>query len=301
MGYGDWLMLSGKVRELHDLFPGAKIVVTPEMEKSDYFREIFRSNPYITLRRALAPAEPFICLASHEPGRVNEDGTRIVWLDNFQAVRGDLFFTPDEMAFAHQALNDIRSAWQNTHGRQPPRVIAVNPWTKREQPYSDGSVKTYHHATNKEWGIEKYQQLVARLVDYAALIQFSPNDAGRDEVLKHAYQVRCDSYRQAASVLKLCDLYVGAEGGLHHGAAAVEKPAVVIFGGWISPKTTGYPYHENIYVGDINSPCGALYSCTHCKACMEKISVEDVFDRVDFLLSGAGHASSTASSARHTS
>ena len=145
-------------------------------------------------------------------------------------------------------------------------------------------MRTYHHSTNKEWGIEKYQQLVERLVDCAALIQLGQRDTAPNEVLKDAHQVTCGSFRQATAVLKLCDLYVGAEGGLHHGAAAVGKRAVVIFGGWISPKTTGYAYHDNIYVGDIRSPCGALYPCAHCKACMEKISVEVVFDRAKLLL-----------------
>jgi len=291
MGYGDWLMLSGRVRELQKSFPGMKIVVTPEMEKSSYFREVFYANPYITLHRALGTADPYICVANHLPGRLSEDGKKFVWYDDFQAVRGDLFFTRDEIAFASQALGEIRSAWQSVHGRPPPRVIVVNPWAKRKQLYADGSLRPYHHATNKEWGIDKYQQLVARIADHSAVVQFTQHDDTCGKVLKNVLQVGCESFRQAVAVLKSCDLYVGAEGGLHHGAAAVGKPAVVIFGGWISPKTTGYAYHDNIYVGDPNFPCGARYPCAHCSACMEKISIDAVFGRINLRLADLGTVS----------
>ena len=43
------------------------------------------------------------------------------------------------------------------------------------------------------------------------------------------------------------DFYVGPEGGFGHVAAALNKKAVLYFGGWISPDIIGYNFHENIY------------------------------------------------------
>ena len=47
--------------------------------------------------------------------------------------------------------------------------------------------------------------------------------------------------------MKYCNLFLGHEGGFAHAAAALSKPAVVIYGGWIPPEVTGYEFHENIY------------------------------------------------------
>ena len=40
------------------------------------------------------------------------------------------------------------------------------------------------------------------------------------------------------------------EGGLHHAAAALGMPAVVLFGGMISPRNTGYDVHVNLAIDD---------------------------------------------------
>jgi hypothetical protein len=49
-------------------------------------------------------------------------------------------------------------------------------------------------------------------------------------------------------------LLISPEGGLHHAAAALGVRAVVIFGGFISPATTGYELHTNLFTG--GQACG---------------------------------------------
>jgi hypothetical protein len=65
---------------------------------------------------------------------------------------------------------------------------------------------------------------------------------------------------------------------MHHGAAAVGTPAVVIFGGFIPPAVVGYDMHVNLTGGA--EACGSLNKCLHCRAAMEKISVEEVYQAV---------------------
>jgi len=80
-------------------------------------------------------------------------------------------------------------------------------------------------------------------------------------------------FRLACALLKEVDFYVGPEGGFGHVAAALNKKAVLYFGGWISPDVIGYEFHENIYYEDKQSPCGVkLKPCEHCSKAREVIT-----------------------------
>ena len=84
-------------------------------------------------------------------------------------------------------------------------------------------------------------------------------------------------FRLACAVLNEADLYVGPEGGFGHVAAALNKKAVLYFGGWITPEAIGYDFHENIYYEHKLSPCGEYKKlCSHCEEARKKITV-DVF------------------------
>jgi len=81
--------------------------------------------------------------------------------------------------------------------------------------------------------------------------------------------------------MKECDLFLGPEGGFGHAAAALNKKAVLYFGGWIHPKVTGYNFHENIYFDHPKSPCGAVgYICKHCEDARHSISVDYVYNKI---------------------
>lgn len=75
---------------------------------------------------------------------------------------------------------------------------------------------------------------------------------------------------------------MGCEGGMHHGSAAVGIPAVVLFGGFIHPRTTGYESHANIFTG--GRACGSIKPCAHCRQAMLAISVERVLGEAHKLI-----------------
>ena len=77
-------------------------------------------------------------------------------------------------------------------------------------------------------------------------------------------------------MLSNADLFIGIEGGMHHVAAALNKNAVVIFGGWIDPLIVGYNFHTNLFIKNNEPPCGAKNKCKHCIKCMELITVKMV-------------------------
>jgi ADP-heptose:LPS heptosyltransferase len=99
-------------------------------------------------------------------------------------------------------------------------------------------------------------------------------DHGGAVKIAGAKLARTPTFRHAMAVLARASLYIGPEGGLHHAAAAVGIPAVVIFGGFIPPSVTGYATHINLTGGA--AACGSLKPCEHCKAYMDVISVADV-------------------------
>lgn len=88
-------------------------------------------------------------------------------------------------------------------------------------------------------------------------------------------QVRTETFRQAMAVLAGAKLLVTTDGALHHAAAALGIPAIVLWGGVVSPKILGYPTHINIWNGA--EMCGsATHYCQHCHDAMDSISVEQV-------------------------
>ena len=126
---------------------------------------------------------------------------------------------------------------------------------------------------NKDWGRARYQALATRLIaDGLRVAQFAYEKAGPPLPGVEILETR--SYRDALALMGHARLYIGPEGGMHHGAAAMGRPAVVLFGGFIPPQVTGYVGHANLTGGA--EACGSLSPCAHCAKAMAAISVEEV-------------------------
>lgn len=212
---------------------------------------VFRNNPNIAWPGDERATD--IEWISHHKGnrlynKMSESRTRWIWNTNFNPSPGELFFSEDEMKFAERAGSGFV-------------VIEPNvPWHKTV-------------AANKDWGTGRYSAVAHELVaDGNRVLQFGYETARVR--LPAATQFSAPTFRHALAVLARASLYIGPEGGLHHGAAAVGISAVVLFGGFIPPKVTGYPTHTNLTGGA--QACGKLAKCSHCKAAMDAISVEAV-------------------------
>ena len=119
---------------------------------------------------------------------------------------------------------------------------------------------------------ENWIKLIDRLKDKYLIIQSVHEKAKKiDGVF---YSKNEFDFRTACAVLNNCDMFLGNEGGFGHAAAALSKKALIYFGGWISPQSTGYDMHENIYYDDPNSSCGVIgYLCNHCEKARQSIKV----------------------------
>lgn len=86
------------------------------------------------------------------------------------------------------------------------------------------------------------------------------------------------SVRQTASALKSCWFFIGSDAGLHHLAAAVETPAVILY----SIPFYATAYRTTYPLFDLQADCsGCNETCVKDNACLRSISPEDVLEILD--------------------
>jgi ADP-heptose:LPS heptosyltransferase len=248
VGYGDDIIASGLARGLHKrgkraaFGDGRRIIWGPWSE------EIFRHNPNIA--RPGSEGSKDLEWIAHYKGhrlynRLDKEKQRWIWNYDFKVIPGEMFM-PEYRRLAGDYIY------------VEPNV----PWHK--------SV-----AVNKDWGLAKYQAVVDRLIaDGHNVVQ---STHGRDR-LRGAKFVQTPTFRSALAILNSARAALLPEGGLHHAAAALGVPAVVIFGGFIPPSVVGYDAHVNLTGGA--EACGSLVKCHHCEQAMRRILVEEVYSAV---------------------
>jgi hypothetical protein len=253
MGYGDEIIATGLARGA--AARGKRVAFGDGHRQiwSAASHLLFRGNPNIAPLGTEMADDDWI---SHYRGRRlygDIKGNRWVFRDcTWQP--GEVFLTKEEKAFA------LAHVWNGDP------IAIIEP---RVKPLGACA------GANKQWPVSRYQELALRLLAAtgARPVQLVP--PGIPPKLADVDVIETPSFRHALAVLGLAALYIGPEGGLHHGAAAVGTPAVVIFGGFNTPRSTGYAWHENIAVGE---PCGTIEACSHCRQAMASISVDRVLE-----------------------
>lgn len=244
MGAGDELMAAGQARALAMKHPGRKVIIYDRNGRTRD-NEMWRGNPYIYTRAD----RPYLPLTlTNGPGCrpyiLAKTPERWVWKD-FEPFPADLFFDEAELAAAQGPL---------------PGII-VEPNSKAKA------------SPNKNWGVERWQALVDLLLAAGHRVtQIGPADT---RLLRGVHHHRTETFRAGCAVLARARAAVLPEGGLHHAAAALGIRAVVIFGGYISPRQTGYASQTSLFTG--GEPCGARMPCPHCAEAMARITPQAVF------------------------
>ncbi len=201
--------------------------------------DLFEGNPKI-IRRPKPGCQRLLNASGHRPYIESKTAARWTWRP-FVPEPGEIYFTPAELAFA-----------------EPYRgLVMIEPNGK----------KIGH--SNKQWIWQRWQQLADRKI--ARMVQCSGTGSG---FLTGVKNVATPSFRHAAAVLSVCKAFVGTEGGLHHAAAAVGVPAVVLWSEFIDPSITGYKMQTNIR--HEGKACGMRIDCPSCRKSMEAITVDEV-------------------------
>lgn len=135
-------------------------------------------------------------------------------------------------------------------------------------------VKATYSGENKKWPWAKWVELVER-----APWPLAQCDYGKD-ILPGVTAIRTPSFDHAVSLLSVSRGLVTTEGGMHHAAGALRKPAVVVFGAFNRPRMFGYTFHENIEEPDPEC-LGRRQTHPACIAAMERITVDRVLEAMD--------------------
>jgi len=156
--------------------------------------------------------------------------------------------------------------------------------------------------TAKRWPLERYRELVRRLVrefDAEVLLIGGPEDIDLNQCLLEGLDVPVGTITnlagkttigQLAAHLEQCALFIGNDSSPMHLAAAVGIPVIAIFGP-TSPQEYGpYPLddpkHIAIWHHPTGQPCfflGKMQTCTAC-TCMQSVTVDEVWDAVRLFL-----------------
>lgn len=256
VGFGDNLIATGEARGPASRGKRAAFGDGKKILWDQHARHIFAFNPHVALPGSEG-SHDLEWIAHYKGNRLynKQVGGRWVWNYDFHATPGQIFFSEDE----------------RTAGRRAGRgFVVMEPNVPRW--------KTVAH--NKDWGFHRYQEVADWIRTRGVrVVQFNH---GNDPILAGAAVIKTTSFRDALAVMSNAWLYVGPEGGLHHGAAALSIPGVVLFGGFIPPSVTGYPTHVNLTGG--SEACGSLQKCEHCRAAMAAISIGEVTAAVHEML-----------------
>lgn len=249
MGAGDVLMSIGEAKRLHKQ-TGQPVMIIGR-DGRPIRSDLFDGVPYLIGRPARGGGS--YQRLRNGPGLrpyiKTKTPERWTW-NPYTPVPADIVFTEAEMEFASPYRG-----W-----------VMLEPHTK-----------PIGHS-NKAWLAIYWQQLA--LSRAAPFIQCGPSGT---RFLQGVTPVITSTFRQALAVMSVCRAYVGTEGGLHHGAAAVGTPAVVIFGRFISPAVTGYAQHRNIFRGtDLGT--GARVDCDECRRAMVDITPSEVLANLKEIL-----------------
>lgn len=249
LGIGDNIMATGMARGAH---ARGKRIAFGDYQKIIWdhnSEQSFRGNPNIAPPGSEGAAD-LEWIRFHRGHRIynrhNVTTNKWEWNYAFRAQPGEIFFSPEERRFAA--------------GVDPGVVIEPNVPARKTV------------APNKQWPRKRYAEVARQLQarGYRVSQLYYPNAVPLPDVPR----IKTASFRHAAAVLSRAALYIGPEGGLHHAAAAVGIPGVVLFGGFIPPQVTGYETHTNLTGG--TRACGSITPCQHCTEAMGRIGVDEV-------------------------
>jgi ADP-heptose:LPS heptosyltransferase len=242
MGLGDELMAKGLARAAHAR-TGKRVKVLGQ-GRLPRWHDLWADVDYIARPHEQGDFAEVVSGPSCRPNHTHFTRERWHYDYKYRAVPAEFRFTQAEREF----------------GRRGENYVIVEPHIK-------------HNASpNKDWGWLNWNKLVYMLHAHPngipRVAQVGPRGTA---TLQGVELIETPTFRHAAAVLAHAVGAVLPEGGLHHAAAAVSLPAVVIFGGFTPIECTGYVGHVNIGASS-NDACGMRQACRHCEDWMRRIT-----------------------------
>ena len=277
MGYGDSIMVTGMAKAIKKKYPDYQIIVGDRKKLLSYYDPIiFINNTDITVESEIDLSKKTIWIEEFQGKRSyvqNADKDKFYWNEQYRAIQGGLYFSNKEIDFAKSIFKKIKKTFSSNFQKQ---IIFIEP----SRNTTHKNAESNNGEENKRWKLEKWQEVVNYFNHEILFVQSTYENC---EILDGVHNFELN-FREACTLMNLCDFYLGWEGGFSHAAAALNKKAVVLFGGYIHPKTTGYNFHQNIYIDIEGSQCGMRKYCEHCEKCRKLITVDQVIERIKKIL-----------------
>lgn len=277
MGLGDDIMITYLAKLEKEKFPDRQIVIGDFSKKVAYHSIIYENNPNITDPRIIDRSKPIHYIDYHPGNRPYVDREKSTadnwfWNYNFAPKPGNLYFSLFEKNEAKKILKDAIFFWKKNNLKNFKGIIFLESSSSK---FNDKQFSKKH--LNKDWSYDNWLNLSKKLTKDYLVIQSIHKETKK---LPDVFYCK-KNFRISCAVINEVNLYVGPEGGFGHAAAALNKKAVIYFGGWIHPKITGYNFHNNIYVDINGSPCGSMtYLCEHCNESRNRITPEFFFKEI---------------------
>lgn len=261
MGWGDDIMSTAWARRAKQKDPDALVFLGAEGKRIEW-TEVFEGNPNIAHPKQLKALKPKVFVPHYTGNRpyikgTSEDG-RIIYASDHRTEKGDIFLQPAEIEWARQEL--VRAI-----GRHDGFILI--------EPHVKGTF-----AGNKAWLWDRWREVAEKV--QAPIIQTGSINR---PLLPKAQLIETKTIRQAFAVLSLAACVVVTDGALHHAAAALDVPAVVLWGARTNPLILGYPDQSNLWTGQ-GDGCGAMLECKHCIDGMNAITVDMVLSAIEGIL-----------------
>ena len=278
MGYGDEIMVTGFARIAKKKYPDLQIVIGNKKRELIYESIIYKNNPNITKIDELNHNLNKVWIENYVGNRpyiIKTEQDKLTWDSNFRTIKGDFFFDENEKVQSKKIINRLETEWESKNKKKFEKIIYIE--TSRINKSFDGNLLGFY---NRDWGYENWKKFVDNYKHKYLFIQSLHPDSKKIDGI---YSFK-SNFREACAVMSLSDFYVGWEGGFAHAAAALDKKALVLFGGWIDPQITGYSFHKNLYVNIKGSPCGMQKFCSHCEKCKKLLTHDLVFSNFEKLI-----------------
>ena len=246
MGWGDDLIMTGEAKRAYMERPIPIYFERPD--KRPYWSDLFEGNPKITKDKN-TEHQLIVTGGGIRPYILSKYRERWAWNLDFRPERGEIFFTDQEKEQSHKGNS----------------YIIVEPNVKRNGHW------------NKDLGWDKWVQFASQRT--LKLAQLGPPGT---RMLPYVDFIETGSFREACAVLSGAKALITTDGGLHHAAAALNVPAVVIWSEFTSPAFLGYDGQINIrHAGD---PCGVRTNCSSCKYAMSRVTIKEMQKAIGQLL-----------------
>lgn len=275
MGFGDSLMALGDAQALHEADRTLRIAIgNPETEQVAW-SPLYEGVPFLLRQHELHPGRATAWVKSYPSCRPYIDYQAMEDYWRGSGYEGQIKQRKLSSAIGHYVWRKDYRAKPATAFKFTQRELDLIDHLKRAPPYIVVEPNIKRRAPrNKAWSAARMEKVVQTLNPHVFVKQVSSPE--HPHTLLGANRVTPASFREAMCHVAAAKLYIGPEGGLHHAAAAVGTRAVVLFGGYISPETTGYDAHVNL-TGGAEYACGTkTHVCDHCREAMSNITAEDV-------------------------